>query len=106
MPVKRACTAASDGARRSSRLQAKRMRPMPGHKPHDVQQGGAGRDELALRRSAHGPEARRGLIPGLARVNALREIRHEEHVKMRQVIGHILRREDEVLQARAVFGRG
>ena len=106
MPVKRACTArpiarvVPPGCSPSVWGQCPATSPMICRKA-----ARAGMNS----RCAGPPMARKRdacLIPGLARINALRKIRHEEHVEVGQVIGHVLGRQDQVLEVRAVFGRG
>ncbi len=106
MPGKPRLLRGADGARRPARLKPERVWPMPSHKPHDVLERGPCGQKRALRLAAQGAKARpRFLMPRLARIRALREIRHEKHVEMGEMIGDVLGGEDQVLQAGAVLGR-
>ena len=97
----------ADGARYPAWLHTKRVRPVPCGKPHDMQKGSPGREKFPLRLSAYALKARGGqIIPRLACIDWLSEVRHEEHVKVCQMIGHIFRGKDDILQQCAVFRSG
>ena len=99
--------AGRDGTGAAARLDGQRVRPAASQETHQFEEIGASRQHLGRCLAPHGGEApchRR--MPGPAGIRRAGEIRHEEQVEVRQVVGQVFRGLDQVPGELAVRWRG
>ena len=94
-------------ARRAARLEGQRMRPFAGKRAEHRQEGRARRHHLGRGAALQSLEARRGArMPRPRRIFGAGEIRHEEQVEVREVVGQVLHGVGEVAGDAPVGRRG
>ena len=86
-----------NGTGRAAGLNAQRMRPLAGEDAEDMHELRARRQHVLRRGAFHSGETIRDVrVPRFPSIYLTREIRHEEQIEMRQMVGDILRRVDQV----------